>query len=582
MSTPSTNPAKAGDEESELRLALRSIRDLFKRAILFSTLLNLLALAPSLYMLEVYGRVVNSRNTTTLLMLTLLVIGAYALMETIDWVRGRLLNAAAEKLDRKLGDRVFNATFDARLRNLPIGTTPLADLRMLRGFITSPASTAFMDAPISLLFIVIIFAMSVPLGYVVLVAAILMMIVGLVTERRTKPQITEAQVLAQDAQRYASSSLKNAQVIQAMGMMGHVRRRWLERQRKFLYKQAEASDHAGQGNALSKFIQVTQSSAVLGFACYLVLIGELGSGGSVMIMAWILSARALAPLQQLVGQWKAVVTARDTYARMDRLLELMPERTKGMSLPSPDGALTVEGVSAAAPGSNVLILRGLNFAMKPGQVLGVIGPSGSGKSTLTRVLVGIWPANMGKVRLDGVDVYAWNKEELGPHIGFLPQDNELFDGTFAENISRFGDPDQTKVEEAARAVGLHEAVAALPDGYDTHIGPGGCVLSGGQRQRVALARAVYNDPKFVILDEPNSSLDEAGERALVGMLQALKSRGVTLVIVTHRKNILDVVDGLLVLRDGQMQAYGPRDEVLAAMAGKGRPPTANAPAVAAA
>ena len=503
------------------------MRDFFKRAILFSTLLNLLALAPSLYMLEVYGRVVNSRNTTTLLMLTLLVIGAYALMETIDWVRGRLLTAAAEKLDRKLGDRVFNATFDARLRNLPIGTTPLADLRMLRSFITSPASTAFMDAPISLLFIVIIFAMSVPLGYVVLVAAVLMMIVGLVTERRTKPQISEAQTLAQDAQRYATSSLKNAQVIQAMGMMGHVRRRWLERQRKFLYKQAEASDHAGQGNAISKFIQVTQSSAVLGFACYLVLIGELNSQGSVMIMAWILSARALAPLQQLVGQWKAVVTARDTYARMNRLLDLMPERAKGMSLPPPDGALTVEGVSAAAPGSNVLILRGLNFSMKPGQVLGVIGPSAIGQ-------VHAGPA---AGRASGRPTWARSgstastctrgtRRSLGRTSATCRRTTSCSTAHWPRTSPRFGEPEQTKVEAAARASACTNPGCASGR-LRLVIGPGGCVLSGGQRQRVALARAIYSDPKFVVLDEPNSSLDEAGERALVEMLQALKARGTT-------------------------------------------------------
>ncbi len=573
---------KPSTEESELRHALRALRDFFRRAALFSALLNALALAPSLYMLEVYGRVVYSRNTSTLLMLTVLVIGAYALMEALDWVRLRLLHAASAKLDRRLGDRVFNATFEARLRNMPYGTTPLTDLRALRAFVTSPASTAFMDAPVSLLFIVVIFAMSIPLGMVVLVAAILMMIIGFVTERRTKPRITEAQKLAQDAQRYAAATLKNAQVIQAMGMMGNVRKRWLERQRKFLHEQAVASDHAGQGAAISKFIQVTQSSAVLGFACFLRLNGELDPQGNVMIMAWILSSRALAPLQQLVGQWKGVVTARDTYARLDRLLASIPERAKGMSLPPPEGTLTVEGISVAAPGTNVAILRGVNFGVPAGKALGVIGPSGSGKSTLTRVLVGIWPAGLGKVRLDGVDVFAWNKEELGPHVGYLPQDNELFDGTFAENIGRFADPDPAKVEAAARAVGLHDAVSALPDGYDTLIGPGGIVLSGGQRQRVALARAIYGDPRFVVLDEPNSSLDEAGERALVEMLKVVKSRGTTLVIVTHRKSILEVVDGILVLRDGQVQTVGPRDQVLDAMAGKGGPPAASTPAVAAA
>jgi len=556
---------------TELREALMSLRRFFKQALLFSLFTNALALAPTLYMLEVYGRVVYSRNTETLLMLTLLVIGAYVAMELVEWVRGQLLHAAGARLDRRLGDRVFNAAFEARLRSMPIGATPLNDLRSLRAFLTSPASTAIMDAPISLLFIVVIFMMSVPLGAVVLVAGITMMALGYVTERRTKPPLSEAQRIAIESQRYVTSTLRNAQVIEAMGMVGQIRRRWLERQRKVLAKQAEASDHAGLGIAVSKFIQVTQSSAVLGLACWLQLIGELNPTGSAMIVAWVLSSRALAPLSQLVGQWKTVIGVRETYARLEGLLNMLPAREAGMPLPPPEGALSVEALFAGAPGSNIAILRGVSFTMSPGEVLAVVGPSASGKSTLARLLVGIWPAASGKVRLDGVDVYTWNKQELGPHIGYLPQENELFDGSLAENIARFGDVDLAKVEAAARAVGLHDAVTALPEGYETQIGTGGSVLSGGQRQRVALARAIYNDPRFIVLDEPNSSLDEAGERALVQTLLALKARGATLVVITHRTSVLEAVDRILVLRDGQMQGIGPRDEVLAALAGKPKP-----------
>ena len=569
---------------SELRDALASLRHFFQRALVFSVVVNLLALAPTIYMLQVYGRVVNSRSNETLLMLTVLVVAVFALMEFVDWVRNRVLQAAGERLDRKLGDRVFNTTFEARLRNLPVGITPLVDLRNLRGFLSSSAAFAIMDAPISMLFIVIIFMLSIPLGAVVLVAAIAMLAVGYATERRTTPPISEAQKLAQESQRYVTTTLKNAQVIEAMGMMGNVRRRWLMRQRRFLAKQAEASDHAGQGAAVAKFIQVAQSSVVLGFAAWLQLRGELGSDGSVMIVAWILSSRALAPLQQLITQWKSVVGARDTYARLNRLLETMPPREAGMSLPPPAGALAVESVVAVAPGSQVPILRGVNFALAPGQALAVIGPTASGKSTLARLLVGLWPAAGGKVRLDGVDVFAWNKQELGPHVGYLPQDNELFDGSLAENIARFGDVDPEKVQAAARAVGLHETVMALPEAYDTRIGEGGSVLSGGVRQRVALARAIYNHPSFIVLDEPNSSLDEAGEKALVQTLQDLKAQGATLVVITHRTSVLAAVDHILFLRDGQMQMFGPRDEVLAALAGKPRPsapPPSGAPALAA-
>jgi ATP-binding cassette subfamily C exporter for protease/lipase len=392
------------------------------------------------------------------------------------------------------------------------------------------------------------------------------------------PPIAEAQKLAMEAQRYAATTLKNTQVIEAMGMMGSIRGRWLAIQRQFLAKQAEASDHAGSGAAISKFIQIAQSSLVLGFASWLTLIGALDPSGGVMIVAWTLSSRALAPLQQLIGQWKTVAGARDTYARLGKLLAAIPVQEKGMSLPPPKGALAVETLVAGAPGSSIPILRGVNFSLSPGQVLAVVGPSASGKSTLARLLVGLWPAAGGKVRLDGVDVYTWNKQELGPHIGYLPQDNELFDGSLAENIARFGDVDLGKVEAAARAVGLHEMIIALPDGYDTWIGAGGSVLSGGQRQRVALARAIYNDPQFIVLDEPNSSLDEAGEEALLQTLLQLKARGVTLVVITHRTNVLAAVDRMLILQEGQMQSFGPRDEVLTTLAAKAKSTPAAAPA----
>ena len=572
---------KPSPPASELRDAMTSLRQFFLRAILFSVFTNLLVLAPTLYMLEVYGRVVNSRNIDTLLMLTVLVIGFYVVMEFLDWVRGQVMHAAGLRLDRSLGERVFNVTVEARLRNLPVGIAPLNDLRTIRGFLSSPASMAMMDAPIALLFIVIIFVMSVPLGALVLAAAIAMLAVGYITERKTKPPLTEAQRLAMEAQRSASTTLKNAQVIEAMGMMGHIRDRWLARQRKFLKQQAIASDRAGDGAAISKFIQIGQSSMVLGFACWLILIGELDPNGNVMIVAWILSSRALGPLQQLIAQWKTVVSARDSYARLDHLLDAIPVRPAGMPLPPPKGAVTVEGVIAAAPGTQVAILRNVSFGVAPGQVLAVVGPSASGKSTLARVLVGLWPAASGKVRLDGVDVFAWNKQELGPHIGYLPQDNELFDGTLAENIARFGHVDRVKVEAAARAVGLHDIVAALPEGYDTSIGPGGSVLSGGARQRVALARAIYNEPRFNVLDEPNSSLDEAGDQALLATLLAQKARGATQVIITHRTNVLAAVDRMLVLRDGQTQLFGPRDEVLAALSGKTKPAPSAVPALAA-
>jgi ATP-binding cassette subfamily C exporter for protease/lipase len=440
-------------------------------------------------------------------------------------------------------------------------------LRSVRAFFASPAVFAIMDAPVSLLFLVLIFLVNVWLGMAAVVGALLAVFVGLLTERGTQAPLMEANRIAIEAQIYANNTLRNAEVIESMGMLGNVHRRWMEKQRKFLHQQAIASDAAGGYTAISKLLQVLQGSLLLGLGVWFLLKGELNGGAGMMLVGSILGARVLAPLVQVVGSWRQVVNVRDAYARLDKFLQALPAKQEGMSLPAPKGLLTVENVITGAPGSQVAILRGVNFALPAGETLAVVGPSASGKSTLARLLVGIWPAANGKVRLDGIDVFAWNKAELGPHVGYLPQDVELFDGTLAENIARFGEVDRAAVIAAAQAVGLHETIENLSDGYDSAIGDDGCFLSGGQRQRVGLARAIYGGPKFVVLDEPNSSLDEAGEYALVQTLAQLKAQGTTVVLITHRTNVLSAVDRLLVLRDGQTQAYGPRDEVLAALSG---------------
>ena len=347
-------------------------------------------------------------------------------------------------------------------------------------------------------------------------------------------------------------------------MLSAFRQQWKEKQRKLIALQALASDRAGLSSALAKFLQITLGSALLGIGAWLTFNGEFLSGG-MMFVASILGGRAVAPIVQVILQWKQVVAARDAYARLDDLLGKVPVKVEGMPLPAPKGALTVEGVVAAAPGTQLAIIRGMSLAIPAGTTVAVIGPSASGKSSLARLMVGVWPTSSGKVRLDGADIHAWNKAELGPHIGYLPQDVELFDGSLADNIARFGDVDRAKVEAAAQAVGLHEPIMALPNGYDAEIGDEGCFLSGGQRQRVALARAIYGNPRFIVLDEPNSSLDEAGEQALLRTLLWLKSQGTTIVIVTHRPNILQAVDRILLVVDGTAKAYGPRDEVLAAL-----------------
>lgn len=564
--------ASRGGAPGELALALDSLRRHARLALGHSVVVNLLALAPTFYMLEAYGRVVNSRSEDTLLMLTVGVLFAYLVMEGSDWVRGQVLHKASARLDAQFRGRLFDATFEAQLRGLPLGLQALSDLKTLRGFVSGPVMSALADAPMSLLFIVFIFMVSPVLGSVVLVAALAMIAIGVVAERRTSPVLVAAQRSGVEANRYATTSLQNAQVIEALGMWAAIRDRWLAKQNLMLAQQAEASDHAGTGAALSKFVQIVQGSVVLGVAAWLSLEGKLDPNGSAMMIAWTLSSRSLGPLQQLIAQWKQVIQARDTHQRLGQFLAAVPPRMPSMALPAPRGALLVEQLVAAPPGSPVPVLKGLNLQLAAGEAMAVVGPSASGKSTLARLLIGLWPASAGRVRLDGVDIYAWNKEELGPHIGYLPQDVALFDGSLAENIARFGEVDPHLVQRAIQAVGLEEMVAALPEGLDTWIGAGGVVLSGGQRQRVALARAVYGQPKFIVLDEPNASLDEAGDRALLKTLLSLKAQGTTLVVMTHRTSVLPAIDRMLVLQDGSAVAFGPRDEVLAALQGRAATP----------
>jgi ATP-binding cassette subfamily C exporter for protease/lipase len=552
---------------SELGQAFTGLRPFFTRAAWFGIIGGLLVLAPSAYMLEVYDRVVNSRSHTTLLMLTLLVLWAYVVMEVLDWARSQIMHGASLALDRSIGDRIFSAMFTANLRGQPGGSPQtMTDFRTVREFLFSPGVLAMMELPVSLVFIALIFAIHPFLGWAALVGALVQVLVGWFNERKTQPPLMAANQTAFAAQRYADATLRNAQVIEAMGMQRDIYRRWIDKQREFLKLQARASDTAGGFQALTRLLQLLISSGILGLAAWLMLKEELDATGGMMIVASILGGRVVAPLVIIIGQWRAVVGARDAWARLSQLLAAVPARQPGMPLPAPKGALLVENLVAAAPGNPMPILRGVQFQLRPGEVLAVVGPSASGKTSLARLLVGLWPAMGGKVRLDGVDVFGWDKSELGPYVGYLPQDVELFDGTLAENIARFGEADPARVEAAARAVGLHEFILGLPQGYDSPVGGDGAMLSGGQRQRVGLARAIYGDPVFVVLDEPNSSLDETGDAALATAIRELKARGTTFVVMTHRTSVLAVADKMLVLRDGQMQAFGPRDEVLAALA----------------
>ena len=551
---------------SELRAVVLAFKPHYWRAFFFALMGALLVLVPTVYMFEVYGRVVNSRSHMTLAMLTLGVVLAYVVMEVLDWARSETLREAGVLFDRRMAPRVFQAMYENNLRRLgPTSVQPMNDLRTLRDFFPHPVVGAVMESPISLVFMVILFMANPLLGWSAVAGAVVQVLLAWLNERSTNPPLVQANRAAIGAQQYIDGSLRNAEVIEAMGMLKHIHRRWMDKQRDFLNLQAQASDKGGAFQAGSKFVQTVMGSALLGLGGWLVLQNTLAGGAGMMIVASVLGGRMLAPVVLAVSQWRAVVNVRDAWRRLDGLLAAVPEPAESMSLPAPRGVLQVEQIAAAAPGSNAPILRGVAFALAPGEVLGVVGPSASGKTTLARVLIGLWPSMGGKVRLDGADVFAWNKLELGPHLGYLPQGVELLDGTLAENIARFGEVDRAKVEAAARLVGLHDFILALPQGYDSPVGPGGAILSGGQRQRVALARALYGDPVFVVLDEPNSSLDEAGDAALLQAIAQMKARGTTFVVMTHRVSVLGVADKMLVLRDGTQQAFGPRDQVLAAL-----------------
>jgi ATP-binding cassette subfamily C exporter for protease/lipase len=569
-STGALHSGAPGQAEPELRRLLKPIWPLLRRAALLSIVAGLLMLAPSVYMLEVYARVVDSRSHITLVMLTIAVMGAYAVMEALEWVRSQMLHQAGEELDQHMAPRLFQLVFDANLRRIPVGLTqPLNDWKTIREFMASPFVAAAMELPVAVVFLVLVYLINPVLGWVTAGAAVVQVIIALLTERSTQPPLAAANRSAVGAQQYADGSLRNAEVIEAMGMLKSIHGRWQLRQREFLNLQAEASTAAGGYQAVSKMLQQVVTSALLGLAAWFTLKNQIAGGPAMMIVASIIGGRVLAPLAQMVAQWKLVVNVRDAWGRLSTVLAQMPENEPTMSLPAPRGVLTVEQLVAGPPPlpgqQPQAILRGVQFGVNPGEVLAAIGPSAAGKTTLARMLVGLWPALQGKVRLDGADMHTWNKSELGPSIGYLPQGVELFEGTVAENIARFGPVNTTQVQQAAQAVGLHEFILALPQGYDTPVGRDGAVLSGGQRQRVALARALYGEPALVVLDEPNSSLDEAGDAALVAAIQGLKQRGATVVVMTHRTSVLGVTDKILLLVEGNQQAFGPRDEVLAAI-----------------
>lgn len=550
---------------TELGEAIHRFRHTFYSLAAFSCVINVIGLTPALYMLQVYDRVLASSNETTLLMLTLLVLGLYGLSGALEFARSSVLIRVGNKLDMSLNQRVFTASFEQNLRRA--GGNPsqaMRDMTSVRQFLTGRGLFAFFDAPWTPVYIAVAYMIHPFLGTITLIGSIILVVLAYFTNLITRKPLADANKASIMANSFADNHLRNAEVIEAMGMLPGLRSRWFAQHRQILSLQTVASDRSARLSTLTRFVRISLQSLILGAGALLVIDGTITAG--MMIVCSILMGRALAPVEQLIGTWQNMISTREAYRRLDELLQKAPPRGTTLPLPAPKGDLLLENVYASAPNSNVPILKNINMHVPAGEIIGIIGPSASGKSTLARLLVGVWEPRSGTVRLDGADVFQWNKDELGPHVGYLPQDIELFSGTIAENIGRFGQTDADKVIAAAQMAGVHEMILRMPKGYDTQLGGAeGVSLSGGQTQRIGLARALYGDPALIVLDEPNSNLDDVGEAALVNAVAQVKRRGGTVVLITHRMSVLRIVDTLLVMRDGAVTLHGPQADVLQAL-----------------
>jgi PrtD family type I secretion system ABC transporter len=566
--------AAPGVRRSELGDALRACRSAFIGVGVMSCMINLLYLTGSLFMLEVYDRVLPSRSVPTLVGLVILAGGLYIAQGVLDLIRGRILGRIGTALDEALNARVFET-----IVRLPLmvggrneGLQPLRDLDNIRGFLGSAGPSAFFDLPWLPFYLAICFAFHVMIGLTALVGAIILITLTVVTEFMSRAPAREALGLAARRNDLATASRPNAEVLVAMGMTGRLTRRWSAANENYLAGNQHASDVTGGLGAIAKVMRMMLQSAVLGVGAYLVIHQEATAG--IIIAGSILSARALAPVDLAIAHWKSFVAARQSWHRLNRLLASLPAQGTPTLLQDPSNRLSVENLTLAPPGDQKIIVQDVTFAVEAGTGLGVIGPSGSGKSSLIRALVGVWQPLRGKVRLDGAALDQWSSDVLGRHIGYLPQDVELFSGTVAQNIGRF-DPQagSESIIAAAKEAGVHEMIIKMRDGYDTQIGEQGTSLSAGQAQRVALARALYGDPFLIVLDEPNSNLDTEGDEALTRAVRAARERGAIVVVVAHRPIGIEAVDQLLVLKDGRMQAFGPKEQVLGQVLQRVAPPS---------
>jgi ATP-binding cassette subfamily C protein len=542
---------------------LRACRAAFIGTGGISGLINILMLTGSFYMLEVYDRVLPSRSIPTLVGLTILAAVLFAFLAALDLIRARLLVRIGASLDESLSGRVYDAIVRLPLKigNRTDGVQPLRDLDTIRSFLSGLGPTALFDLPWMPIYLAICFGFHVLIGLAALAGALILIALTLLTEHLTRDPLRAATVAAAVRNNLAEKSKRNAEVLAAMGMAGALSREWRQANFEYMSHQRRASDVAGALGASSKSFRFMLQSAVLGLGGYLVVKQEATAG--VIIAASILTARALAPIDLAIANWRGFVGARQSWERLTKLLELLPAPTDPMQLPAPSKSLMVEGASATPPGEQRLVIQDISFTLKSGHGLGVIGPSASGKSSLARMLVGVWQPVRGKVCLDQASLDQWGPEALGKHIGYLPQDVELLAGSVAQNIARFeADADPRDVIAAAQAAGVHDLIVGLRGGYETQVGDQGSALSAGQQQRIALARALYHDPFLVVLDEPNSNLDAEGEGALSTAILGVRSRGGIVVVVAHRPSALAGVDLMLVMGQGRQQVFGAKDEVM--------------------